>query len=96
MPVNTVDPNTDYIRDTSKDAKDSLVNTDTFLKLLVAQLKYQDPLSPQDNTQFVTQLAQMTSLQEMQNMTSSLNTSRAYEMLGKVVYAEVRDEERTR
>jgi flagellar basal-body rod modification protein FlgD len=34
-----------------------------FLKLLVAQLKNQDPLAPQDNTQFVAQLAQFSSLQ---------------------------------
>jgi len=34
-----------------------------FLKLLIAQLKNQDPLAPQDNTQFVSQLAQFSTLQ---------------------------------
>jgi len=38
---------------------------DTFLKLLVAQLKHQDPLAPQDATQFVTQLAQFSSLDQL-------------------------------
>jgi flagellar basal-body rod modification protein FlgD len=39
-------------------------NQQTFLTLLVAQLKYQDPLQPQDGTAFVTQLAQFTSLEQ--------------------------------
>lgn len=38
---------------------------DMFMKLLVAQLKQQDPLSPQDGTQFVTQLAQFNSLDQL-------------------------------
>lgn len=38
---------------------------DTFLKLLVAQLKHQDPLAPQDGAQFVAQLAQFNSLDQL-------------------------------
>lgn len=38
---------------------------DTFLKLLVAQLKNQDPLAPQDGAQFVAQLAQFSSLDQL-------------------------------
>jgi len=36
----------------------------TFLQLLVAQLQYQDPLQPADGTQFVTQLAQFSDLEQ--------------------------------
>ena len=43
---------------------DPLANQNVFLQLLVAQLKYQDPDQPADGTQFVTQLAQFTTLQE--------------------------------
>ena len=50
-------------------------DTDTFLTLLVAQLKNQDPLAPQDGTQFVAQLAQFNSLEQL----ISIN-----ERLGKV------------
>ncbi|UOO37325.1 hypothetical protein IZU99_08690 [Oscillospiraceae bacterium CM] len=75
--------------DTSK--TNSKVDTETFLNLLVAQLKYQDPLEPQDNTAFVTQLAQMSSLSEMQDMKSTLQNSQAYDMIGKDIYAEVLD-----
>ena len=41
---------------------------DTFLKLLVAQLKYQNPMSPQDGTEFLTQTAQFTQLESLQKI----------------------------
>jgi flagellar basal-body rod modification protein FlgD len=41
---------------------------DSFLQLLSTQLKYQDPLQPTDNTQFVAQLAQFSSLEQMTNV----------------------------
>lgn len=44
----------------------------TFLKLLVAQLKYQNPLNPADGIQFVTQLAQFTSLEQSTAMTQDI------------------------
>ncbi len=45
---------------------------DTFLKLLVAQLQYQDPLAPADGTQFLTQTAQFTQLETLQKIESQL------------------------
>ena len=46
---------------------------DTFLKLLVAQLKNQDPLAPQDGAQFVAQLAQFSSLDQLININQQLS-----------------------
>jgi len=46
----------------------------TFLELLVTQLKNQDPLNPQDSSQFVSQLAQFSSLEQMANMNASMET----------------------
>lgn len=43
-------------------------NEETFLTLLVSQLKNQDPLQPTDGTQFVTQLAQFSSLEQLINI----------------------------
>ena len=64
-------------------------STDTFLQLLVAQLQYQDPLEPQSDTAFVTQLAQMTTMEQLQQMNLTLSNSHAYDILGKYVYAEI-------
>lgn len=95
MAVDAVSSNdtVNYVRDTSKDSKETKISTETFLKLLVAQLKYQDPLEPQKDTAFVTQMAQMTSLQEMQQMNATLQNSQAYDMVGKEIYAEVYDKD---
>lgn len=46
---------------------------DLFMKLLVAQLKNQDPLSPQDGTAFVAQLAQFNSLEQLTNIRQSID-----------------------
>ena len=43
-----------------------------FLKLLVAQLKGQNPLDPKDGTEFITQLAQFSSLEELINIRTAL------------------------
>jgi flagellar hook assembly protein FlgD len=52
---------------------DGLANEQTFLKLLVAQLQNQDPLSPQDGIQFVTQLAQFSGLEQTMQMRQDLD-----------------------
>jgi flagellar basal-body rod modification protein FlgD len=54
----------------------SLGNQQTFLTLLVAQLKYQDPLQPQDGTAFVTQLAQFSDLEQQIGTHSDLDAIR--------------------
>jgi len=45
-----------------------------FLKLLVAQLKGQNPLDPKDGTEFISQLAQFSSLEELINIRTSLES----------------------
>lgn len=47
---------------------------DTFMTLLVTQLKNQDPMEPQDGTQFVTQLAQFNSLDQLVGIKQSIDT----------------------
>ena len=50
---------------TPADPTAKLANEQTFLKLLVAQIKNQNPLNPTDGTQFVSQLAQFSQLEQM-------------------------------
>jgi flagellar basal-body rod modification protein FlgD len=47
-------------------------NKETFLKLLVAQIKNQDPLNPADGTEFLTQLAQFSQLEQLINIRSGI------------------------
>jgi flagellar basal-body rod modification protein FlgD len=50
----------------------STLDKDAFLKLLVTQMQNQDPLSPADSTQYVSQLAQFSSLEQMQNLNQNI------------------------
>lgn len=45
---------------------------DAFLQLLVTQLRHQDPLAPQDNGEYIAQLAQFSSLEQMTNVANNL------------------------
>lgn len=53
----------------------SSLGKDDFMKLMISQLKNQDPLNPMDGTQFSAQLAQFSSLEQLTNMNDSLNKS---------------------
>lgn len=65
------------------------IDSGTFLTLLAAQLCNQDPLNPQTDTEFVTQLAQMSSLEEMRSLAAGMSSLQAYSFAGKYVYAQV-------
>lgn len=68
-----------------KSKASSTAQKDQFLQLLVAQMKYQDPLQPTSNTEYISQYATFSSLEQMQNMSATLTMSRANEMIGKSV-----------
>ncbi len=58
---------------------------DSFMKILVAQMKYQDPLEPTSNTEYISQYATFTQVEQLSNMASAMTMSRASEMVGKTV-----------
>ena len=53
-------------------ARSAAVDKDAFMKMLVAQLQNQDPMSPQDNQAMVAQLAQFSSLEQMQQLNQNI------------------------
>ena len=58
---------------------------DSFMQILVAQMKYQDPLEPTSNTEYIAQYAQFTQVEQLSNMANAMALSRASEMVGKTV-----------
>ena len=84
-----------------KAASKTGMDKDAFLQLLVAQMKYQDPLEPTSNTEYISQLATFSSLEEMQNlnatmtnmqnMAATMELTRASSMVGKLVAVETTD-----
>lgn len=65
---------------------------DEFLKLLVTQLQYQDPLQPMDNTEFIAQTAQFTALEQMQNLNQTMTNAQAFSSIGKGVFMNTMNE----
>jgi flagellar basal-body rod modification protein FlgD len=57
----------------AKDKPRNGVDANTFLTLLIAQLKHQDPLEPQQGAEFVAQLAQFNSLEQLTSINDRIN-----------------------
>jgi flagellar basal-body rod modification protein FlgD len=87
----------DVVRDPTR-----TLGKDDFLRLLTVQLQHQDPLSPVDNEDFIAQLAQFSSLEQLEDinanlkdgidldliLTQVLNNTAAAGLIGKTVIAE--------
>ncbi len=69
---------------TEKAGKD--MDKDAFLQLLVAQMKYQDPMEPTSNTEYIAQYAQFSQVEAISNMATSMDLSRASSLVGQEVY----------
>ena len=79
-------------KQTNDTAASSSLDKDSFLKLLTAQMKYQDPMNPTDQTGQLAQLAQFSSLEALTNLTNQTEslakaqrTNWAVSLVGKEV-----------
>ena len=96
MPVSSI---SDFYQfsTTEKSSTSGDLDKDAFLNLMVTELKYQDPMNPMDNTEYVAQLAQFSSLEQLYNVnenlennmyyTQSMHNSIVSSMIGKEVKA---------
>lgn len=85
MPIDTVSA-------AATSGSNQTLNLQDFLKILLTQLQYQDPLKPMDNEQFMAQMAQFSTLEQTQQLTSKIDqllsiqsTSQSVGLLGRTV-----------
>ena len=75
----------------SKTENKNSLDKDAFLKLLVAQMQYQDPMEPTSNTEYMSQMAQFSSVEQMQNLTSTITSGQSMSLTGQYVILNVPD-----
>lgn len=81
---------------TSKKKINNELGKDDFLQLLVTQLQHQDPLAPMEDKDFIAQMAQFTSLEQMKNMNNAVQVTQATSYIGKqVTWADSQGTEQT-
>lgn len=79
--------NFEKYKDKFKDSTEDLVNSETFLNLMVAEMTNQDPLEPTSNTEFITQLASFSQLSYARDSSQYALANYASSLVGKVVTA---------
>jgi flagellar basal-body rod modification protein FlgD len=89
MPVNSVSASDTLSSEQLAAASRAVSNElgkDAFLKLLIAELSNQDPLNPMDDREFIAQMAQFSTLEQMTNMTKALEGMSSMEQYSAVNY----------
>src|SRR5580692_12015516 len=90
MPVASTDSSTIPVGDTTTSTAQetgtaSLLQPNTFLNLLVDELKYQDPLDPTNSSDFMNQIAELSQVEQLQTVSSSSEISEAAGLIGQSV-----------
>lgn len=92
MQVGTTGNSTQTTTPTKEQQRNAAIGYDAFLQLLIAQLKHQDPLKPIDSTEYVSQLAQLSNLEQaikqnekLDSVVERSSTTQALSLLGRTV-----------
>ncbi len=93
--INSFDPKVSSTTEVARSqTQGSILGKDDFLKLLIAQLRNQDPLRPMEDKEFIAQMAQFNVLEQMQQLNTAFETyatmaqfSQASNLIGKTVVA---------
>lgn len=72
--VSTVSNTNSYTSSSTTNATNAM-GKDAFMKLLITQMKYQDPMNPMESTAFASQLAQFSSLEQLTNLNENVTKS---------------------
>ena len=75
--IGTVASNAAALASSATTGSGQTLGENQFLQLLMTQLQNQDPMSPMDNTQFIAQMAQFSSLEQMTNLVSATQAMNA-------------------
>lgn len=85
MTLNTIDSSL-YLQNQSSDRTPSTeLGKDEFLKILMTQLQNQDPLNPMEDTEFISQMATFSSLEQMMNISNSIDTLVQSQLVSPVI-----------
>lgn len=82
---------TDVVENKNKKAETSKSKTqetkDMFMKLLVAEMKYQNPLEPTDNTEYVKEMASFSQVEALENVSGDMEQMHGTSLVGQIVTA---------
>jgi len=83
--LNPIDPSF-YLKNESTERTPSPeLGKEDFLKILMVQLQNQDPLSPMEDTEFISQMANFSSLEQMMNISKSIDTLVQSQLVSPVI-----------
>jgi len=81
----TQETNSNISSTKKNDKTKNTLDINDFLALMVAQMQYQDPLEPTDNTQYIAQMATFSQVEATASMLDKTEQQMASELIGKMV-----------